>query len=118
MVTDTLKTTVSLFRPLKKNKTDARTTFEKTTVSAVKLSQPSSAWVTDSTGEVQSKAGSIFYNIGISSEYPELDPLFKVGDFICEETDSDTPPKERQVVQRVTEQTFKGKLHHIEVVLV
>jgi len=44
--------------------------------------------------------------------------VFKEGDILCNASSATTPADDRFTVQAVTEQTFKGALHHYEVVLV
>lgn len=117
MVKDTLVNELCLFRPHNKKNTSAETDFTRVIVHNVKLNESSSSWVNSTDGAVQSRTATIFYNCGVSSESPALEPLFKEGDFICHYTIASVPPKDRFVVKKVVEQTFKGKLHHIEVIL-
>lgn len=117
MVKDALVSQLDLFRPYKQTDTSGKITYRKVSIFNVKLNQNSSAWVTDTTGAVQSKSATLFYNNGISSHSSLLSPLFQAGDIVCETTDDKEPPIDRLVVRNVTEHTFKGALHHIEVVL-
>lgn len=117
MVKEALVSELSLFRPYKQTDTSGKITYRKISLFNVKLNQNSSAWVTDTTGAVQSKGATLFYNIGISSQSTLLSPLFQTGDIVCNATSFKEPPVDRLVVKSVTEHTFKGSLHHIEVVL-
>lgn len=116
MVVDALVSKFTLFRPDKETSTKGKQSFTSTTLYGVKLNQPASAWITNTSGAVQSKSATLYFNYGKSTQSPALSPLFLAGDIICEGTPS-TPPTDRFVVSSVTEHSFKGIKHHIEVVL-
>lgn len=116
MVVNALVSKFTLFRPDKETTTKGKQSFTSSVLKNVKLSQSASAWVTNTSGAVQSKSATLYFNYEKSSQTPAYTPLFQAGDIICEGTPT-SPPADRFVVSSVTEHSFKGKKHHIEVVL-
>ena len=106
------------FRPTKAAGYDGAVTWSKATLSGVKLGQPSKGWSLDTAGAVRMNTATLYWNVGHSGQKPALVPPFQPGDVICSPSQGTSPGTERLTVQAVTEQTFKGVLHHYEVVLV
>lgn len=118
MVISALVRNLDLFRPTKGSSYDSPVSYSKATLTGIKLGQPSKGWTVDTAGSVRSSTATLYWNIGHSGQSPALSPVFKVGDILCQPSDSSEPSDDRLTVQSVTEQTFKGVLHHYEVVLV
>ena len=118
MVVGALVNKLDLFRPSKATGYNGAITYTKATLSNIKLGQPSKGWTTDTSGAVRSATATLYYNAGHSAQSPLLSPVFKEGDILCNASSATTPADDRFTVQAVTEQTFKGALHHYEVVLV
>ena len=118
MVVGALVNVLDLFRPSKASGYDGVVTYTKTTISNIKLGQPSKGWTTDTAGSVRSSTATLYWNVGHSSMSTSLSPVFKEGDIICAHSSATTPDDDHWTVQAVTEQFFKGQLHHYEVVLV
>lgn len=117
MVASALVSEVSLYRPQKETSTAGKQTFSFSTVYNVKMSQPSQAWTNDITGATSLKSCTLYYNFDTSFQNPLMSPHFKVGDIVCINHTGENPSEDRFVVKNVTEHTFKGKKHHLEVVL-
>ena len=119
MVESAFYTNLDLFRPVKPTKPTDSLTYEKVKLLKVKLGNSAKGWVISGNGAVQSNTATLYFNFGTSGQYPALlEPIFQEGDFICECSEATEPPKRRFTVKSVIEQTFKGQLHHYEVVLV
>ncbi len=117
MVTNALVSEVSLYRPQKETTTTGKQTFSFATVYNVKLNQSSQGWTNDITGATSLKSCTLYYNFDTSFQDPVMSPRFKVGDIVCVDYNGSSPSEDRFVVKNVTEHTFKGKRHHLEVVL-
>lgn len=117
MVVHALVSEVSLYRPQKETNTTAKQTFSFASVYNVKLAQSSYGFSNDTTGETSIKSGVLYYNFDTSFQDPVMTPRFKAGDIICVDHKGSTPSSDRFVVKSVTEHQFKGKRHHLEVVL-
>ena len=115
---EALANRIDLFRPVKASGYNGAVTYTKATLSGIKLAQPSRGWTVDTAGSVRQVTATLYWNAGHSGESPVLTPPFQTGDIICTESQSTTPSDDRFTVQSVTEHTFKGVIHHYEVVLV
>lgn len=118
MVINALVNSLDLFRPSKASGFDGVVTYAKSTLSNIKVGQPSRGWTVDTAGSTRSATATLYWNVGHSGQAPALTPAFKVGDIICNHSDDLTPSDDHLTVQAITRQTFKGVLHHYEVVLV
>ena len=96
-----------------------RSGWVKAKVSGVKLAQPSHGWTVGASGAVNESTATLFFHPGKSVITPvsgTWDGL-KVGDILCDLTDSTEPPAERFVIKDIKRQSFKGRFHHFEMVL-
>lgn len=140
MVNEALGRTLYLFRPSKATGYNGTITYTRSVLTGCKLGQPSKGWTVDTAGAMRSATATLYWNFGHSVQTPTLDPLFKEGDiistrpalrkvqdsrFILEDaTDivgdrqGEVPSDVEFTINTVTEHTFKGVLHHYEVVLV
>ena len=117
MVRDTMTQSYDLFRPVKPQTPTGTASYVKAALSGVNLSRSSKGYRVSSNGMTEYASATLFYNLGTSSESPALNPLFQAGDMICSPSENQSPAGKRLIVQDVTEQFFKGVLHHYEVVL-
>ena len=118
MVVGALVSTLDLFRPSKASGYNGAITYTKATLTGIKLGQPTKGWTTDTAGSVRSATATLYWNVGHSGQSPAMTPVFKEGAILCAVSSAKTPASDHFTVQAVTEQTFKGSLHHYEVVLV
>ena len=136
---EALGRTLYHFRPVKADGYNGATTFMRTVLTNCKLGQASKGWIVDTAGSTRSASAVMYWNFGHSEQTPQLDPLFREGDIIAThpalrkvkdaryiladvfsevgDTQGDVPSDVEFTVQSVQEHTFKGKLHHYEVVL-
>lgn len=118
MVKDALTSSFSLYRPQKASGYDGAVTYTRARLDGVKLAQPSRGWTVDSAGATRSVTATLYYNFGKSAQNPTLTPIFERGDILTDVSEEDVPIPSKFIVQAVTEHTFKGIPHHLEVVLV
>lgn len=132
--------TLFQFRPFKAvDAYDGSLEYIKSSLANCKLEHPKKGWTVDTAGSSRSASAVLYWNVGHSVQEPRLDPPFKEGDIITTMpafrkveddkfvlADAMTEVGDRQgdvpdmefTVQAVREQTFKGVLHHYEVILV
>ena len=112
-----LSNSVDIFRPSKGEGYNGAVIYQKATLYNIKLAQPTRGWTVDTGGAMRSVTATLYFNVGHSSVVGGLEPIFAVGDMVCDVSGDSEPSEERLVVRSVTVQRFKGSVHHYEVVL-
>ena len=140
VIGEALGRTLWQFRPSKAPGYNGAVTYTRCKLTNCKLGQPTKGWTTDTAGAMRAASASLFWNVGHSGQEPALDPFFQEGDIIstrpalrsvrdasfdvqdsqdiCGDRQGETPSDIEYTVRSVTEHTFKGVIHHYEVVLV